>query len=58
MTMVALDRKTVMFALIDQVPEQTSPTSQIVERPALGDSSKILVQRLWERGEDYRILKD
>lgn len=58
MKIAIFDSRIVIFALEDPVSKQTSLTSQIVEHPALAESLKILFQTLWERAEDYHILKD
>jgi sugar-specific transcriptional regulator TrmB len=58
MKMAIFDSRIVMCALADPVSGQISLTSQIVEHPALAKGLKILFETLWERAEDYHILKD
>ena len=58
MKMAIFDEEVVMFALQDPVTKQVSLTTQIVEHRALAKSLKILFEALWERAQDYHVLRD
>jgi sugar-specific transcriptional regulator TrmB len=57
MKLMIFDWRTVLFSLEDPVSRHPSLTSAVIQHHALAQSLKILFETLWERAEDYHILK-
>jgi sugar-specific transcriptional regulator TrmB len=57
MKLMIFDWRIVLFSLEDPVSRHPSLTSAVIEHHALAQSLKILFDTLWERAEDYHILK-
>lgn len=58
MKMAIFDSRIVMFVLEDPISGETFLTTQVVKHRALAKTLKIIFETLWEKAQDYHILKD
>jgi HTH-type transcriptional regulator, sugar sensing transcriptional regulator len=58
MKMAIFDERIVLLALEDPVSDERSFTTQIVEHTSIAKGLKILFETLWEKADDYHVLRE